>query len=931
MPQNEANAVVWRCAYTILDRALELPAPAREAFARQSADREPELLLVVLELIRNAAEDHEFDPGESRIGGNIGRYAITARLGHGATGQVYAALDTELGRMVALKFLDGATAAERLIREAKAASALNHPNIVTVHDLVRHGSDVALAMELVEGKALREYCGTPQPIADVVRWGRQIARALAATHACGIVHRDIKPENVIVRPDGYIKVLDFGLARRDRLPGAVSGSSSFGILAGTLNYMSPEQMRGEPGTAASDIFSLGTVLYELLCGVRPFQSISPIETAHAIAHDEPKSPQSARGEIGGALNSLVLDMMSKDPAIRPRAQEVEYRLAALDSTSSGAPRFRIRKRTARRLTISLVAGALVLVAAAALSAFVWNRKSSLPGEGGVIRYTIPMPPGIYASSVTIAPKGDQIAYHAGGEQGNHIYRRYLDSNASRPIPGSEHAEEPFFSPTGDSVAFFVKKAIRIAGASGARDIPFDLVPFREHGDWTKDGWIYFDAVKKDNSEIWRLRQEGGMPEPVLSAQGVAERKNRQAFPDGLLFSAMITPAQCSIGWLDWRDRAPRTLIEHGIGGQILPTGHLLYYWNGDLMAAPFDLRRRKVTGSGVQVVNGVRLSTMGTAGSASVSENGTLVYLKAPELPKRKLYWLTLGGPETPLDLPAATYEQAELSPDGKSIAFVEQTERSQWLLAVYDLRKGTTRTLVEGKSPYTRAIWSPDSKQLVASIIPEGQEFNNLFLIPVAAPGKITQLTHQPLYSQFPASWSGPANAILFTEGEHPGTEFDTFLLPLDTLIPKQMVRLPGTERGPSFSPDGRWFAYASDFEDSVFLQDVAQTRPARRISNHGGRNTLWSPKGDRIYYLERGEALMEVTVDQEGNTSNPRQVLTTNLPTFPDATSRGYSIAPDGRFLIIHDLPSQHPPGTEIDVVVNWFTELKRLVPME
>jgi Tol biopolymer transport system component len=948
IPEQDGHAELWRRAYGIFDLAMERPAGDREVFARQSAagDR-PEVLPLVLELIRNAAEEPFEEKLQPRIGSQIGRYVIVERLGRGAMGQVYAARDLELGRIVALKFLTGATAAGRLIREARAASALNHPNIVTVHDLVRQGDDTALAMELVEGRSLREYCGTPQPIADVVHHGRQIAQALAATHARGVAHRDMKPENVIVRRDGYVKVLDFGLARRERLPGSVSGSGLFSLLGGTLSYMSPEQTRGERGTAASDIFSLGTVLYELLCGVRPFQSDSPVETAYAIAHHDIKEPQSLRPEIGAPLNSLICDMMAKDPAIRPRAQEVEYRLAALQSTGSGsrgmAHRFRFRTGSARRLRTGLLAGGGVLAAAALLLylAVSWpNGAHPVPVQSGVIRYTIPMPEGIYASAVAISPKGDQIAYMAGGERGNHIYRRYLDSNFSRIVPGSEHAEEPFFSPDGDQIAFFVQKGIRIAGASGYRDIALDMVPFREHGDWTADGWIYFDALKNKVSEIWRVRAQGGTPQHVLSSvpseHGLAERKCREALPDGLLFSVMVTTAECSIAWLDWRNPAPRTLIDHAMGGRILPTGHLLYYWNNELMAAPFDLRRRKVTGSPVDMVGGVRISTLGTAANAAVSDNGTLVYLRAPDLPKRKLYWLTLHGPEVPLDLPAAAYEQAEISPDGKTIAFVQQTEHGHWLLALYAPQATTTRTLFQGKSPYMRAIWSPDSKQLAVSLIPEGQGFSNLFLIPAtgpespaAEPEKPTPLTHQPLYHQFPLSWSGPANAILFTEGEHPSTEFDTYLLPMGTRKPKPMVVLPGTDRGPSFSPDGRWFVYATDFEDSVFLQDVAQTQPPRRVSRHGGRNTLWSPRGDRIYYLKGGSSLMEVTVDKQGNTSEPREVKVTSLPAFPDATSRGFSIAPDGRFLMIHDLPNQHPPGTEIDVVVNWFTELKRLVP--
>jgi Tol biopolymer transport system component len=228
------------------------------------------------------------------------------------------------------------------------------------------------------------------------------------------------------------------------------------------------------------------------------------------------------------------------------------------------------------------------------------------------------------------------------------------------------------------------------------------------------------------------------------------------------------------------------------------------------------------------------------------------------------------------------------------------------------------------------RAIWSPDSRQLVVSIVPEGRQFANLFLIPVDAPEKMEQLTREPLYNQFPTSWSRPAKAILFIEGEHPGTQYDTMLLPLDTRRPKLLVRTPGVERTPSFSPDGRWFTYTTDFDEGVWVQDVAQTRPPRKIADRDARNPLWSPFGDRIYYLEGNNAVMGIKVDNKANTGAPHRVLTTNVPLFPDATSRGYSVARDRRILILHDVPNQSMAGSEIEVVVNWFTDLERLLPV-
>jgi Tol biopolymer transport system component len=294
---------------------------------------DPDLRPIVLELLRNASQDGTADQ-DSRLGTRFGRYEVTSKLGRGGMGHVYAARDVELGRMVALKFLDASemgapSVAERLVQEAKAASALNHPNIVTVYDVVRQNDEIALTMELVEGQSLREHCQSPQPAGRVAQWGRQVASALAATHRRGIVHRDIKPENIMLRPDGRVKVLDFSLARQIWTDS--TGSSTSGLLAGTLQYMSPEQTRGDVPTAASDVFALGIVLFELLCGRHPFDAPSPIDTAHAIAHAD---PQPLPADFPREMASLLHAMLAKDPLRRPASADVEHRIARWSDSST---------------------------------------------------------------------------------------------------------------------------------------------------------------------------------------------------------------------------------------------------------------------------------------------------------------------------------------------------------------------------------------------------------------------------------------------------------------------------------------------------------------------------------------------------------------------------------------------------------------------
>jgi eukaryotic-like serine/threonine-protein kinase len=364
----------WQRAWEIYRAAKELPPNERRSyFASVSADPE------VIEEITLLLEDQvpEAPPGtDLKNGTRVGRYELTGNLARGSMGQVYSALDTELGRQVALKFLASEVVAtreaiDRLIREARAASALNHPHIVTVYEVVRSGDDVAIAMELVEGDALRTRCGKPQAITQVINWGRQIAQALAAAHQRSIVHRDIKPENVMVRSDGYVKVLDFGLARQ-----IVLGSQSQSVnrslgLAGTLNYMSPEQTRAEAATSASDVFSLGIVLYELVTGTHPFLLASPIDTAHAIASAEPKPPRDLQRDIPPTLNSLLLEMLAKDPAARPSAVQVARTLnerilensdPRIPALTSSVP-IPIRRRRSKQFFAALGAAVALLVVA----------------------------------------------------------------------------------------------------------------------------------------------------------------------------------------------------------------------------------------------------------------------------------------------------------------------------------------------------------------------------------------------------------------------------------------------------------------------------------------------------------------------------------------------------------------------------------------
>ncbi len=517
----------------MFEDALDLAPQERGAFAR-SATEDPEVLRLVLDLIGEAelelAGDDE-TPGEPDLqaGARFGHYEIRGKLGRGGMGEVYSTLDTELGRVVALKLLapDVAgtpKAVERLIREAKAASALNHPNIVTVYGLVRHETKLALAMELVEGEALRRYCGQPQPVGRVIDWVRQVAKALAAAHEHGIVHGDVKPENLMARPDGYVKVLDFGLARQ-LMPAGQTGSTNLsGMPGGTLKYMSPEQACGQRATPASDIFSLGLVLYELATGTHPFATDSPIDTAHAIAHNTPKPVSALNLKIPAALDRLIGSMLAKDPGKRASAEEVVSRSTRMIETD--------RKETSRRVKAWPWVSSLATCIVCGFVIWAIAAKIFAPKEP-VLQQITTQTSENRVTAAALSPDGKELAF--GTVAGSVLVRRMSDG-FTRPLG----------TPTGlqvERIAWFADSSRLLASGTAADyrhgiwAIPLNggaaglVVPEGEDGVPSPDG-TRIASTSADGTTIWVSGVNGGRLRQVRGGGGINSFSALIWSPDG---------------------------------------------------------------------------------------------------------------------------------------------------------------------------------------------------------------------------------------------------------------------------------------------------------------------------------------------------------------------------------------------------------------
>jgi serine/threonine-protein kinase len=910
-------------------------------------------------------------------GSRIGHYELIAQIGAGGMGEVYRATDTNLGRQVAIKLLPEAFAqdAERLARferEARTLASLNHPNIASIHGLERSGSVPALVMELVEGPALADRIAAgPIPPGEALAIADQIADALDAAHELGIVHRDLKPANIKVRPDGTVKVLDFGLAKAVEPAGATSGLSlsptitspvmtGAGILLGTAAYMSPEQARAKPVDKRTDIWAFGAVLYEMLTGRRAFAGDDVSDVLASVLAREPDWDALPLG-LPPRVAVVIRRCLSRDQ--KQRVRDIgDVRLAlkgAFDIAVNTTASADAVPRPLWRRTLPLVGCTAIGVTIAALAAWrLW--PASEPTS--VTRFVHTLPEGQELRStqrpvIAVAPDGQSFVYLA-NPGGLHV--RSMSEMDARLIPGTvSGSASPFFSPDGQWIGFFegagqaggppsVAPDIRSAPTStpamllkkisvtGGTPITISNASVPFGASWSSDNTILFGQ----QAGIMRVSADGGTPELLIKAGDNEQLYGPQLLPggDAVLFS--VTTGQGPNRWNQAQvvvqsvTSGQRTVVvKEGTEARYVSSGHLVYTVRDTLFGMAFDAKRLAVLGAARPLGEYVDLPVGVAAAGANyaVSDRGTLAYVSRTES-LRSLIWTDRSGTmlEEIKTIPPDVYEDPRLSPDGSRVLVTRDGD-----IWIFDIASGrSSRATRDGVS--LMGVWDPTGSRVAYSSASGGNL--EAWVVPIdgsAEPRQVTTLGGQIHVD----SWS-PDGRLLTLHRHAPEGEVQMFMVPLDEADGKPRRFAEGIQRseGADFSSDLRYVTYLGmdSGQREVYLRPYPGPGGQVTVSIGGAREPVWSPNGEIFYRNAAGDRMFAVSVTTAPTlkVGPPVQLFERPYYVAPTGSPRpNYDVTADGQRFVMLTLGrglNADVSSSRIVVVQNWPEELRRLLPV-
>jgi Tol biopolymer transport system component len=895
-------------------------------------------------------------------GTHIGPYEIVGWLGAGGMGEVYRARDERLTRDVAVKLVAGSgvpdsSRVDRFVQEARAAGQLNHPNVLVVFDVGVHEGVPYIVSELLDGVALRRRLeGGALATRKAVDYARQIAEGLSAAHDKGIVHRDLKPDNLFITTEGRVKILDFGLAKlthadesRSRNP---SEDTEVGTVMGTVGYMSPEQVRGEHVDPRSDLFSVGVIFHEMLTGQRAFTRATTADTMAAILTEEPSG--TLPGAAPQAIERIVMRCLEKTREARfQSARDLAFALEGLHDAGAPAARHQTAKPSrVQRPWGWLAVGVAVSAIAVVLASWTpWrNATPSTPLRlSAQLGAGLPLAPlnAQFGGAFALSPDGRLMTFVAQeGESGRpQLYIRGLDQLDAMPLPGTEGALAPFFSPDGAWIGFFAGTALKKIAVTGGAAVTLAEAHSNRGGTWSDDGTIVFTPNQIEGTRLLRVPGDGGAAE-ALTSLGEAEviQSWPQMLPGGkaVLFTSSATTGSYNDANLvvQTLPEGPRTVVQRGgFHGRYLASGHLVYIHDGTLWAAPFDLERMATTGSPAPVLEGVRSNALTGGAQFSVSANGTLVYLPGAMVgAAAPVQWVSAEGTALPLKSLPVEWYSVRFAPDGRRLAL--EVREDSFDLWVYEWGRDAFTRLTLGQADERNPVWTPDSRGL-AFASTRDQPASNLYWQRADGSGGIERLTHSPR-AQRPMSWHPSGKFLSFTETRSP-TTVALMILPLDgdairgwtPGVPMAFSDTDALIGSPMFSPDGRWLAYSSteSGRSEVYVRTFPGAEGKWLISVGGGSLPTWSPTKPEILYNADGQ-IMVVGFTVDGGVfraGNPRP--------WPGARhqargqNRLFDVHPDGDRLAL--APVVQAPGyTQPDNAVfffNFLDELRRMAPTQ
>jgi Tol biopolymer transport system component/predicted Ser/Thr protein kinase len=896
-------------------------------------------------------------------GTRLGAYEIVGLLGAGGMGEVYRAVDTRLDRQVAIKVLPEAVRADpertaRFEREAKLLASLNHPNIAGIYGLERANDEQFIVMELVEGETLADQIARgPIPVPEALQIAKQIADALEAAHEAGVIHRDLKPANVKVRPDGTVKVLDFGLAKAltgDPLTSPASltnsptitspvGVTGVGMLLGTAAYMSPEQAKGKAADKRSDVWAFGCVLYEMLTGIRAFGREDVPETLADVLRVEP-AWQALPQQLSPTLEAFLRRCLHKDPKqrlgdIRDMRLALEGafdtdagRAASVGSAATGA----IFHRRVR-----LAWGVAALASVAALAVTLLNLRQVEPTTDGAAAVRFEVQTSGSVSALALSPDGGQVAFISGLAPTSHIWLRRLDSMDTRMVQGTEDARgDPFWSPDGRFLAFFTTTALKTidvtAGAPPQTICRGDVCGNRTRGGtWNEDGVILIGgepgagASVQERGGLLRIPASGGAPVVLTTldeSRGELSHEYPQFLPDGtrFLFLAVATAEQESgiyIGSLDSQAAPVKVLATNKMARYA--DGHLLFGRADALMAQPFDIKALTFVGEAVRVAEGMSSSSMAPNRLGfAVSRARSLTYVSSTST-LTQLRWLDRSGARLSTLGEPDEYQNPVVSPDGKLVAF--ERAGDIWII---DSSGGSARRLTTHAAADRWPIWSADGSHVVFASYRDGRD--GLYQKP-AGGTQTEQLLLETPFTPLPFNWSADGRFLSFSTVDSERS-YDMWILPMSGERHALSFRAtPAYEGAGVVSPNGRWIAYHSNANGAfqIYVESVPSQGTEWQITTSGGSRPRWRRDGRELYYVSPGNEVMAVEIDTTRDSVDfgvPRGLFQVPFREAP-IQRNVFDVTADGQRFLVN--ASAGARAGSITWVLNWHEELKRLVP--